>query len=400
MLAKRIIPCLDIKNGRVVKGVNFINIRDAGDPVDAAKAYNAAGADELVFLDIAATLEERDIVIDMVREVAGQVFIPFTVGGGIRNLEDIRAILQAGADKISLNSAAVRDPGLVKAAAERFGSQCVVVAIDVRKNTAGRFDVLIAGGTKETGLDALQWAREVESLGAGEILLTSMDKDGTKAGYDLEITRQIADAVKIPVIASGGAGSLADFYDACTQGGADAVLAASLFHFGEINITDLKRYLAMRGLPVRPLPGGEEEFSAWEKPFLLTDEPAAVSIWQSLRQDDRGLVPVIAQDEQTGAVLMQAWQNGEAWLQTLATGLMHYYSRSRGRLWLKGETSGNFQQVREIFVDCDSDCLLFRIRQAGPACHTGNKSCFYRSLEQTVREGAARTSTGKMRDQL
>ncbi len=201
MLAKRIIPCLDVKGGRVVKGVNFVNIRDAGDPVETAKAYNAAGADELVFLDISATLEERGILLDVVRKVAEQIFIPFTVGGGIRTLEDIRRILQAGADKISLNSAAVQNPELVRTAAERFGSQCIVVAIDVRRNAQENFEVMIAGGTQFTGLDALSWARRVEQLGAGEILLTSMDRDGTKAGYDLQITRQIADAVNIPVIA-------------------------------------------------------------------------------------------------------------------------------------------------------------------------------------------------------
>lgn len=383
MLAKRIIPCLDIKNGRVVKGINFINIRDAGDPVDAARAYNDAGADELVFLDIAATLEERDIVIEMVRQVARQIFIPFTVGGGIRNLDDIRSILQAGADKISLNSAAVQNPDLVKTAAARFGSQCVVVAIDVKKNDAGRYDVLIAGGTRKTNLDALQWAQEVEKLGAGEILLTSMDKDGTKAGYDLEITRQIAGAVNIPVIASGGAGTMADFYDACTLGGADAVLAASLFHFGEVNIKHLKRYLALRGLPVRTFPDSEADYSLWGQPYKLDNKSrSANSIWKALQTGPHGLIPAIVQEYRTGEVLMQAWQDEAALEQTLATGLMHYYSRSRSRLWLKGESSGNFQQVQEIRADCDADCLLFRVRPAGPACHTGEQSCFYRNLEE------------------
>ena len=206
MLAKRIIPCLDVRAGRVVKGVNFIDIRDAGDPVEIAKAYNESGADELTFLDISATLEERGIMIDVVRQVARQIFIPFTVGGGIRTLEDIRVLLQAGADKVSLNSAAVQNPALITQAAERFGSQCIVVAIDVKKNPLGRYEVMIAGGTRYTGLDAIDWATRVEKLGAGEILLTSMDKDGTKSGYDIGITRAIADRVAIPVIASGGAG--------------------------------------------------------------------------------------------------------------------------------------------------------------------------------------------------
>src|SRR5690554_4658828 len=231
MLAKRIIPCLDVRGGRVVKGINFVNIRDAGDPVEIAKAYNISGADELVFLDISATLEERGTMIDVVRQVAEQVFIPFTVGGGIRTLDDIRATLQAGADKVSLNSSAVARPELIKEASERFGSQCIVVAIDVRKEDDGHYEVLVAGGTKTTGLEAVAWAKKAEELGAGEILLTSMNKDGTKSGYDLEITRKIADAVAVPVIASGGAGCLADFYDGLTQGGADAALAASLFHF-------------------------------------------------------------------------------------------------------------------------------------------------------------------------
>lgn len=251
MLTKRIIPCLDVKNGRVVKGVNFVNLIDAGDPVEAAKAYNLSGADELVFLDITATHEARNTVVDMVSKVAAEVFIPFSVGGGIRTVEDIRAILNAGADKVSLNSAAVQNPELIRQASEMFGSQCIIVAIDVRKHPEGWYEVYIAGGRKATGLEATAWARKVVELGAGEILLTSMDKDGTKSGYDLEITSQIAQAVRVPVIASGGAGSLEDFYDAIETGKAEAVLAASLFHFGEIKISDLKRDLHRRGIPVR-----------------------------------------------------------------------------------------------------------------------------------------------------
>jgi len=251
MLTKRIIPCLDVKNGRVVKGVNFIDLIDAGDPIEAAKAYNVSGADELVFLDITATHEARKTVVDMVNKVASEVFIPFSVGGGIRTLEDIREILNAGADKVSLNSAAVENPELIRAASKRFGSQCIIVAIDIRKTPEGWYEVVIAGGRKQTGLEAVQWAKKVRELGAGEILLTSMDKDGTKSGYDLEITREIADAVDIPIIASGGAGKLEDFYDAVTKGHAQAVLAASLFHFGEISIRDLKKYLVGRDIPIR-----------------------------------------------------------------------------------------------------------------------------------------------------
>ena len=388
MLAKRIIPCLDVKGGRVVKGVNFINIRDAGDPVETAKAYNAAGADELVFLDISATLEERDILLDVVSSVARQIFIPFTVGGGIRTLEDIRRILQAGADKISLNSAAVQNPELVRTAAERFGSQCVVVAIDVKRNASGNFEVMIAGGTKFTGLDALAWARNVEQLGAGEILLTSMDRDGTKKGFDLEITRQIADAVSIPVIASGGAGQMADFYDGIIDGGAEAVLAASLFHFGEITIPNLKTYLALRGIPMRPSPGQSEGIGSYPMPFMTGTElesPAnAIKIWQQMKKDDNGMIAAIIRDNESKEILMQAFIDQTAFAATLKTGLMHYHSRSRNKLWLKGETSGHFQQVRSILVDCDADCLLVDVLQIGAACHTDNRSCFYRNLAELV----------------
>jgi cyclase len=392
MLAKRIIPCLDVKGGRVVKGVNFINIRDAGDPVEAARAYNAAGADELVFLDISATLEERGTLMDVVRQVAEQIFIPFTVGGGIRTLEDIRGILQAGADKISLNSAAVQNPDLIRTAAGRFGSQCIVVAIDVRRSGSGRFEVMIAGGTRYTGLDALEWAREVESCGAGEILLTSMDRDGTKTGFDLEITRQIADSVKIPVIASGGAGRLSDFYDGIVIGGAEAVLAASLFHYEEISIHQLKRYLALRGIPMRPTPGQSDDFSAYPPPFMLgtplENEQNRTLIWDKLKKDANGLVAAVIREQATGAVLMQAFIDREALAWTLETGLVHYHSRSRNKLWLKGETSGHFQQVRSILADCDADCLLIDVLQFGPACHTGHHSCFFRDLTEMAAEGA------------
>ena len=252
MYAKRIIPCLDVKDGRVVKGVNFVNLIDAGDPVEAAIAYDKKGADELVFLDITATSDNRDTVEDMVRRVAQKVFIPFTVGGGIKTVEDFRKLLLAGADKISVNSSAIKRPELITEAAEKFGSQCVVVAIDAkRREDNSGWDVYVAGGRINTHLDAVEWAKKAESLGAGEILLTSMDCDGTKAGYDLDLTRTISESVSIPVIASGGAGNMEHFYDAFTLGKADAVLAASLFHFGEIQIKDLKQYLSTKGISVR-----------------------------------------------------------------------------------------------------------------------------------------------------
>jgi len=251
MLAKRIIPCLDVHEGRVVKGINFLNLRDAGDPVEQAQVYDREGADELVFLDITASHERRDIVIDMVRRVADSVFIPFTVGGGIRTVDDMRGLLLAGADKVSINSPAVRTPELITAGATRFGSQCIVVAIDGRRRDADGWEVYINGGRVPTGLDVVAWAREAERLGAGEILLTSMDADGTQRGYDLPMLSAVTAAVSIPVIASGGAGELAHFADALTTGGADAALAASLFHYRQLSVGQVKGYLAERGVPVR-----------------------------------------------------------------------------------------------------------------------------------------------------
>ena len=252
MFTKRIIPCLDVTGGRDVKGVNFVDLRDAGDPVEIARAYDQAGADEVVFLDITASSDNRNTVVDMVRAVASQVFIPFTVGGGIRTVEDFRMLLREGADKISVNSAAIANPGLVHDAAMKFGSQCVVVAIDAKRRADGSgWNIYKNGGRVDMGIDAVEWAAKVESLGAGEILLTSMDCDGTKAGYDIRLTRAVADAVKIPVIASGGAGTKEHFYEALTSGGADAALAASLFHYKELEIGEVKQYLDGRGVSVR-----------------------------------------------------------------------------------------------------------------------------------------------------
>ena len=252
MFTKRIIPCLDVNNGRVVKGINFVNLRDAGDPVEIAAAYDKAGADEVVFLDITASSDNRNTVVDMVRKVAEKVFIPFTVGGGIRTVDDFKALLREGADKISINSRAINTPRLISDAADKFGSQCVVVAIDARRRADGSgWNVYKNGGRIDTGLDAIEWAVKANELGAGEILLTSMDCDGTKDGYDIELTRLIADNVSVPVIASGGAGTKEHFYEALTDGKADAALAASLFHYKELEIMDLKNYLADKGVSVR-----------------------------------------------------------------------------------------------------------------------------------------------------
>ncbi|OIP67775.1 MAG: imidazole glycerol phosphate synthase subunit HisF [Oscillatoriales cyanobacterium CG2_30_40_61] len=254
MLAKRILPCLDVKAGRVVKGVNFVDLKDAGDPVELAAAYNDAGADELVFLDITATHEDRDIIFDVVYRTAEQVFIPLTVGGGIQNLEMIKNLLRAGADKVSINSAAVRDPDLINRASDHFGVQCIVVAIDARRRTNPDnpgWDVYVRGGRENTGIDALKWAKEVTKRGAGELLVTSMDADGTQAGYDLELTRTIAESVEIPVIASGGAGTCEHIYQALTQGKAEAALLASLLHYGQLSVAEIKTYLAEHQVPVR-----------------------------------------------------------------------------------------------------------------------------------------------------
>ncbi len=251
MLAKRIIPCLDIDKGRVVKGVNFVNLIDAGDPVEIARAYDKIGADEIVFLDITASSDGRKTAVDILSRASEQVFIPLTVGGGIRSVEDFRELLAAGADKIAVNSAAIRTPRLITDAALKFGSQCVVLAVDAKSNGKGSWDVYLNGGRVNTGLDAIDWIREAEKLGAGEVLLTSMDRDGTKAGYDVELTRRAAEAVNIPVIASGGAGKMQDFADVLTEGKADAALAASLFHFSQIDMRELKEFLAKQGIPIR-----------------------------------------------------------------------------------------------------------------------------------------------------
>ena len=252
-LARRVVPCLDVTAGRVVKGVNFVELRDAGDPVEIARRYDGEGADELTFLDITASSDQRDIILHIIEAVADQVFIPLTVGGGVRSVADIRRLLNAGADKVSINTAGIQNPELIAEASNRYGAQCIVCAIDAKRVAPGRWEVFTHGGRNPTGFDVIDWARRVADLGAGEILLTSMDRDGTRAGFDLELTRAVSDAVTVPVIASGGVGSLQDLADGVTEGGADAVLAASIFHFGEFTVAEAKQVMAGRGIPVRPL---------------------------------------------------------------------------------------------------------------------------------------------------
>ena len=365
-LAKRIVPCLDVEGGRVVKGTRFQDLRDAGDPVELAARYDREGGDELVFLDITATLEGRAATLDVIARTAEQVFIPLTVGGGVRQDDDVHDLLRAGADKVAVNSAAVRDPSLLQRAADRFGTQCMVVAIDARRRVGGSgWEVAIDAGRTSTDRDAVEWAVEATSrCGAGEVLLTSMDRDGTGEGYDLELLRAVAGEVGVPVVASGGAGELDHFAEALTEGGADAVLAASRLHFGQIGIREIKR------APARSRRGGS----------AMSERDQTLDL-DALRFDDRGLIPVVTQDVDNGEVLMLAWANREALQRTLAEGRMVYWSRSRQELWRKGDTSGHVQHWQELRIDCDADTIVARVHQQGPACHTGARSCFYRSLE-------------------
>jgi cyclase len=353
-LAVRVIPCLDVAAGRVVKGLKFENLRDAGDPVEAARRYEAEGADELCFLDVAASHEERGTLAGLVARVADVLSIPFTVGGGVRSVEDAATLLAAGADRVTVNTAAVADPSLVTRLAERFGAQCVVVAVDAKRDGT-RFVVSTHGGRRLAGIEMDAWVAEVETRGAGEILLTSMDADGTLAGFDLPMLKAARAVTSLPIVASGGAGALAHFPPAVLEGGADAVLAASIFHDRVFTVGQVKRALAAAGVPVRPaVPAGLE----------------------ALAFDERALVPVVVRDDRTGAVLTLAWANEEALALTVETRLSHFFSRSRQALWRKGETSGNVQRVVRISVDCDRDAVLYDVEPAGPACHTGAPSCF------------------------
>lgn len=365
MHTKRIIPCLDVKNGQVVKGVHFVGLKEIGNPIQLAKEYYEQGADELVFLDITATHEGRNTMVDMVEAVAKEIHIPFTVGGGIRTVEDMKAMLRAGADKISLNSAAVKDPSLIQKGAEMFGSQCIVLAVDARqRETKDGWNVVIHGGRIDTGMDVLAWVRQATALGAGEILLTSMDADGTKQGFDLALCKAVNEIIEVPLIASGGCGSLTHFYDVFDQNVADAALAASLFHYGELSIHEVKQYLSYRGIPVR-------------------EHHPTIEEWISRLDFDKqgGLIPVIVQEDQTNEVLMLAYMSKESLTITMEKGLACYYSRSRNTLWLKGETSGHYQHVKHLSMDCDHDTLLMRVIQEDAACHTHAHTCFYTTYD-------------------
>lgn len=353
-LAVRVIPCLDVAGERVVKGLKFENLRDAGDPVEAARRYEEEGADELCFLDVAASHEGRGTLVELVKRVADVLSIPFTVGGGVRSVEDAGALLSAGADRVTVNTAAVLDSSLVTRLAERFGAQCVVVAVDAKKD-GGRFVVSTHGGRKVTEIELDAWVAEVTARGAGEILLTSMDADGTKAGFDLAMLKAARAVTPLPIVASGGAGELAHFAPAVLDGGADAVLAASVFHDRLFSVGMVKRAMAKAGVPVRPaIPAGLEEVA----------------------YDGRGLVPVVVRNVVTGEVLTLAWANDEALALTVETRRTHLFSRSRNALWMKGETSGNVQRVVRVSLDCDRDAALYDVEPAGPACHTGAASCF------------------------
>jgi cyclase len=360
MVMVRVIPCLDVKDGRVVKGVNFEHLRDIADAVEVARRYDEADADELVFLDISATGEGRKTMLEVVRQVADQVFIPLTVGGGVSAVEHVEALLHAGADKVAINSAAVKDPELITRASERFGAQCIVVAVDAKRvaTTDGstRFEVFVAGGKVPTGKEALAWIEEVVARGAGEILLTSIDADGTKQGFDVELLRLARARVNVPIVASGGAGALEHFADAVAAG-ADAVLAASLFHDQVLTVDDVKLHLASAGVDVRlrarvAVSGGEPRF------------------------DDNGLLPTILVDAATGEVLTLAYSTAQSWALMCAAGETWLWSRSRQELWHKGATSGHTQRVRSIALDCDRDAAVVRVDPHGPACHTGARSCF------------------------
>ena len=371
MLAKRIIACLDVRNGRVVKGTKFTDIKDVDSPEKLAKFYSDNSVDELVFYDITASNEERKTSLEFVERVARVINIPFSAGGGVSTIEDFKYILRKGADKVSVNSAAVKNPQLIREASMAFGSQCVVLSMDVKKNDEGSWSVYVKGGREKTELDAIDWAITAAELGAGEIVVNSIDEDGMKNGYDLELLSRITSVVNIPVIVSGGAGKKEHFLDALQKTGVDGVLAASVFHFGEIKVPELKQYLKENGAEIR-MPEAA--------PQKKESPSAAAADISMIRFTKDGLVPCICQDAKTGAVLMLAYMNEQSLRLTIEKKRAVYYSRSRSELWEKGATSGNTQKVRAIYYDCDADALLIKVEQTGNACHTGEYSCFFNAV--------------------
>jgi imidazoleglycerol phosphate synthase cyclase subunit/phosphoribosyl-ATP pyrophosphohydrolase len=351
MIKKRIIPCLDIANGQVVKGVNFQDIKTIADPVEMATYYYESGADELVFYDITASYENRGTMIELVKKVAKSVFIPLTVGGGVRTVDDFDILLKSGADKISVNSSAIANPNLIKEASERFGAQCVVLSMDV-KRVNGQYKVFSKGGRDETDLDAIEWATRGVALGAGELVINSIDQDGVKKGFDLPLLKAISAVVNVPIIASGGAGKIEDFITLFNETDIDAGLAASIFHSKEVSMTALKLAMKQAGIPAR------------------------LAYMPPLKWDANGLIPTIVQSDITQRVLMMAYMNETSLRETIKLGETVFFSRSRQELWHKGATSGNTQVVTDIRYDCDADTLLVKVKENGPACHTGDYTCF------------------------
>lgn len=354
MQKNKIIACLDINNGKVVKGINFVDIKEVGDPVKNAIHYYNEGADEIVFLNINPTKENTEMFLDIIRQVSKCVDVPLIAGGGINSLEHIQKHLDAGIDKVSVGSAAYKNPDFIKQAVNKFGNDKIIVAVDVKKND-DKYDLYISGATINTNEDAIKFALKMQEFGACAILPTSIDRDGKKDGYDNEMYKAFTDVLNIPVIASGGAGKISDFYDVFNIAKVYGALAASVFHYNEIKIKDIKQFLAEH-------------------------------IELKLKFDAQGLISVIVQDFETKEVLMMAYMNNEAYDKTLETGKAHYFSRSRNKLWLKGEQSSNFQFVKDIFYDCDCDCLLLLVEQVGGACHTGHKSCFYRNIKNEIKQ--------------
>ncbi len=364
MKHKRILPCLDIRNGRVVKGKKFTHIKDVEDPLTLAKMYDKAGADELVMYDITATSEGKTIFTEMIEQVSNLISIPLTVGGGIQTIEDIERTLQAGAKKVSINSAAITNPVFIKEASAMFGSEKIVIAIDAKQIGPNTWNAYTHGGKKDTGIDAVTWAKEVVRLGAGEIVLNSMDQDGMKNGFNIPLHLAMKEAVSVPLIASGGAGTIDDFIEVFQEGHADGALAASVFHYGELTITSVKQAIEKEKVTKE---------GANEMTFDIDD----------VQFDQQGLIPAIVQDDDTGDVLMLAYMNKESLKKSIETKETWFYSRSRHELWNKGALSGNTQEIKQMTLDCDADALLVTVRPKGPACHTGETSCFYKAVLET-----------------